>query len=64
MNPVLAYLHYFFFNVYPYICMAVFLMGSLARERDLGGGEQVCVRVRGPHYLPWIPARVRGSTIT
>jgi nitrate reductase gamma subunit len=35
MNPVLAYLHYFFFTVYPYICMAVFVMGSLARfDRD------------------------------
>ena len=35
MNPVLAYLHYFFFTVYPYICLAVFLMGSLARfDRD------------------------------
>jgi len=35
MNPVLSYLHNFFFNVYPYICMAVFLMGSLARfDRD------------------------------
>jgi len=28
-------LHNFFFNVYPYICLAVFLMGSLARfDRD------------------------------
>ena len=35
MNPVFSYLHYFFFTVYPYICMAVFLMGSLARfDRD------------------------------
>ncbi len=35
MNPVHLYLHYFFFNVYPYICLAVFLMGSLARfDRD------------------------------
>ena len=35
MNPVLAYLHNFFFNIYPYICLAVFLMGSLARfDRD------------------------------
>jgi nitrate reductase gamma subunit len=35
VNPVLSYLHYFFFTVYPYICMAVFLMGSLARfDRD------------------------------
>ena len=35
MNPVLAYLHNFFFNVYPYIGLAVFLMGSLARfDRD------------------------------
>ena len=35
MNPVLSYLHGFFFNVYPYLCMAVFLMGSLARfDRD------------------------------
>ena len=24
-------LHSFFFSVYPYICLAVFLMGSLAR---------------------------------
>jgi len=35
MNPVLSYFHYFFFTVYPYICMAVFLMGSIARfDRD------------------------------
>ena len=35
MNPVLSFLHNFFFNVYPYICLAVFLMGSLARfDRD------------------------------
>ncbi|WP_418320397.1 respiratory nitrate reductase subunit gamma [Piscinibacter sakaiensis] len=35
MNPILGYLHNFFFNVYPYICLAVFLMGSLARfDRD------------------------------
>jgi nitrate reductase gamma subunit len=35
MNPVLSYLHNFFFTVYPYICMAVFLTGSLARfDRD------------------------------
>ena len=35
MNPVLAYLHNFFFNVYPYICLSVFFMGSLARfDRD------------------------------
>lgn len=32
MNPTL---HAFLFNVYPYICLAVFLMGSLARfDRD------------------------------
>ena len=31
MNPGLSYLHNFFFNVYPYICQAVFFMGSLAR---------------------------------
>ena len=35
MNTVMSYLHNFFFNVYPYICLAVFLMGSLARfDRD------------------------------
>jgi nitrate reductase gamma subunit len=35
MSPVLTYLHNFFFNVYPYVCLAVFLMGSLARfDRD------------------------------
>ena len=35
MNPILGYLHNFIFNVYPYICLAVFLMGSLARyDRD------------------------------
>ena len=28
-------LHIFFFSIYPYICLAVFLMGSLARfDRD------------------------------
>jgi nitrate reductase gamma subunit len=35
MNAVETYLHDFIFNVYPYICLAVFLMGSLARfDRD------------------------------
>ena len=35
INPVWYYLHNFFFNVYPYICLAVFFMGSLARfDRD------------------------------
>jgi nitrate reductase gamma subunit len=35
MNTMQLYLHNFAFNVYPYICMAVFLMGSLARfDRD------------------------------
>ncbi|MCP5263907.1 MAG: respiratory nitrate reductase subunit gamma [Rhodoferax sp.] len=30
-----TYLHNFAFNVYPYVCLAVFLMGSLARfDRD------------------------------
>jgi nitrate reductase gamma subunit len=35
MNAVQAYVHTFAFTVYPYICLAVFLMGSLARfDRD------------------------------
>jgi len=35
MNDLSSYLHNFAFNVYPYICLAVFLMGSLARyDRD------------------------------
>ena len=35
MNALHSYLHNFFFAVYPYICLAVFLMGSLARfDRD------------------------------
>jgi nitrate reductase gamma subunit len=35
MNTVTTYLHNFAFNVYPYICLAVFFMGSLARfDRD------------------------------
>jgi nitrate reductase gamma subunit len=35
MNPVQTYLHNFLFNVYPYLCLAVFFMGSLARfDRD------------------------------
>ncbi len=35
MNAFQAYLHNFAFAVYPYICLAVFLMGSLARfDRD------------------------------
>jgi len=35
MSPDLAHLRYFFFSVYPYICLSVFLMGSLARfDRD------------------------------
>ena len=35
MNPVSSWLNNFLFTVYPYICLAVFLMGSLARfDRD------------------------------
>jgi nitrate reductase gamma subunit len=35
MNPTLSGLHNFFFNTYPYICLTVFLVGSLARfDRD------------------------------
>ena len=35
MNSFTTYLHNFAFNVYPYICLAVFFMGSLARfDRD------------------------------
>ncbi len=35
MNAFESYLHTFFFVYYPYICMVVFLLGSLARfERD------------------------------
>ena len=35
MNAVQTYIHNFAFNVYPYVCLAVFLMGSLARyDRD------------------------------
>jgi nitrate reductase gamma subunit len=35
MNPTLSYLNNFFFTVYPYICLSVFFMGSLARfDRD------------------------------
>ena len=35
MNTVTTYLHQFAFNVYPYICLSVFFMGSLARfDRD------------------------------
>ena len=35
MNSLSTYLHNFAFNVYPYICLAVFFMGSLARfDRD------------------------------
>ena len=35
MSAIQNYLHNFAFNVYPYICLAVFLMGSLARfDRD------------------------------
>ena len=35
MNGFQTYLHSFAFTVYPYICLAVFLMGSLARfDRD------------------------------
>ncbi|MDP3086030.1 MAG: respiratory nitrate reductase subunit gamma, partial [Rubrivivax sp.] len=35
MNTLQTYLHNFAFNVYPYICLAVFFMGSLARfDRD------------------------------
>jgi nitrate reductase gamma subunit len=35
MNALQAYLHNFCFNVYPYVCLAVFFMGSLARfDRD------------------------------
>src|SRR6476660_8381863 len=35
MTTLENYLHVFFFGSYPYICMVVFLMGSLARfDRD------------------------------
>jgi nitrate reductase gamma subunit len=35
MNAFTTYLHNFAFNVYPYICLGVFFMGSLARfDRD------------------------------
>jgi len=35
MNTFQSYLHTFFFSAYPYICMVVFLVGSLARfDRD------------------------------
>lgn len=35
MTAFETYLHLFFFSAYPYICMTVFLMGSLARyDRD------------------------------
>ena len=35
MNALLTYLHTFLFGYYPYICMVVFLAGSLARfDRD------------------------------
>jgi nitrate reductase gamma subunit len=35
MNPVLSWANNFAFTVYPYICLAVFFMGSLARfDRD------------------------------
>ena len=35
MNSFTTYLHNFAFNVFPYICLAVFFMGSLARfDRD------------------------------
>ncbi|MEF7613311.1 respiratory nitrate reductase subunit gamma [Aquincola sp. MAHUQ-54] len=33
--PLAQHIHNFLFNVYPYVCLAVFLMGSLARfDRD------------------------------
>ena len=35
MNNTQAFIHNFVFTIYPYICLAVFLMGSLARfDRD------------------------------
>jgi nitrate reductase gamma subunit len=35
MTSIQAYVHNFVFTVYPYICLSVFLMGSLARfDRD------------------------------
>jgi nitrate reductase gamma subunit len=35
MNPFVAWLHTFLFTVYPYICLSVFLLGSLLRfDRD------------------------------
>ncbi len=35
MNAFTTYLHNFAFNVYPYICLGVFIMGSLTRfDRD------------------------------
>ena len=35
MNAAPGFVTNFFFNIYPYICLAIFLMGSLARfDRD------------------------------
>ena len=35
MNTFESYLHTFLFSFYPYLCMVVFLVGSLARfDRD------------------------------
>ena len=34
MNASLAWLHNFLFNVFPYVCLAVFLMGNLLFHLD------------------------------
>jgi nitrate reductase gamma subunit len=47
-------LHNFLFNVYPYICLAVFLMGSLARfDRDQYTWKSDSSQLLRAHQLRW-----------
>jgi nitrate reductase gamma subunit len=54
MNELPSYLHDFAFNVYPYICLAVFLMGSLARfDRDQYTWKSDSSQMLRPGTLRW-----------
>ncbi len=47
-------LHNFLFNVYPYLCLAVFLMGSLARfDRDQYTWKSDSSQMLRPRQLRW-----------
>ena len=54
MTPLESYLHVFFFGSYPYLCMVVFLMGSLARfDRDQYTWKSDSSQLLGTGLLRW-----------